>query len=403
MNSKDGPFAVAMLVLLAGLVRVFEAFPHPSVASTALLGIGLGLSIGSRVMAGFGILSAAGGLALVFAVDARREGWYSAGARMLRFSAKLLPALALGYALMGLVWPWAVIDPINPFRAVVYFSHFFEMPWHELFAGQVLEPPDMPRSYVPTLFALKLPELFLLAGFGGGVGALVGAFRSDVPRNRRAVIFTLVLLAILPLAAAVVLRPAMYNGIRHFVFVLPPLAVLGGLAIARLLGKTAPPAQAALAIVLAIGIGSPVFEMIRLHPYEYTHFNHFAGGVRGAHGRYMIDYWGLSFKQASQQLIRQIAGLGYRHPRDRHWKIALCGPNRSPQVELGPDFDLTSDPKGADFAMTLGEFYCRHLDAPLLTTIERDNVEYARVYDIRGRSYDTLLTVVPSFSPPPPF
>ncbi len=31
------------------------------------------------------------------------------------------------------------------------------------------------------------------------------------------------------------MRPAMYNGIRHFMFVLPPLAVLGGLAAAYLL------------------------------------------------------------------------------------------------------------------------------------------------------------------------
>ena len=41
----------------------------------------------------------------------------------------------------------------------------------------------------------------------------------------------------------------------------------------------------------------------------------------------------------------------------------------------------------------LGEFYCAKLDAPVLFEIVRAGVVYARVYDIRGRSIATLLTV----------
>ena len=42
--------------------------------------------------------------------------------------------------------------------------------------------------------------------------------------------------------------------------------------------------------------------------------------------------------------------------------------------------------------MMLGEFYCAKLDAPLIADIVRDGVTYARLYDIRGRSFPTLLT-----------
>jgi hypothetical protein len=42
--------------------------------------------------------------------------------------------------------------------------------------------------------------------------------------------------------------------------------------------------------------------------------------------------------------------------------------------------------------MMLGEFYCAKLDAPIVAEIVRDGVTYARVYDIRGRSFPTLLT-----------
>ena len=43
--------------------------------------------------------------------------------------------------------------------------------------------------------------------------------------------------------------------------------------------------------------------------------------------------------------------------------------------------------------MMLGEFYCAKLDAPVLFEIVRDGVVYARVYDIRGRSITSLLTI----------
>ena len=47
--------------------------------------------------------------------------------------------------------------------------------------------------------------------------------------------------------------------------------------------------------------------MIRLHPYQYTHFNHIAGTVRGADDLFMLDYWGLALKQASDGLREEIA------------------------------------------------------------------------------------------------
>ncbi len=395
MNPKDSPFAVAMAIFLLALVRIFEEYPRVSLASGALVGAGFGLAFGSRIMGAFGAIDALAALALIFAIDSRARGIRSAGARLGRFVLALVPAMVLAYAVMALVWPWSVANPLNPLRAVEYFSRFFEKPWQELFDGRVISVPDMPRSYVPMLFALKLPVILSVLGFGGVAGALVAAFRGNVAANRRAVLLLVALAAQLPLAVTIALRPAMYNGIRHFVFVLPPLAVLGGLAAVSLIEMAARRlrfAPIAAALVLVAGVAVPLVEMVRLHPYEYTDFNGLAGGVAGARDRYMLDYWGLSFKQASQALRARLAERHETKPGDRRWKLAVCGPHRSPQVELGGDFETSWDPTGADFALTLGEFYCAKLDAPLLVEIVRDGVTYARVYDIRGRSFPTLLT-----------
>jgi len=160
-----------------------------------------------------------------------------------------------------------VWSPLNPFRAVEYFSNFFEKPWRELFDGRLILVPDMPRSYVPTLIALILPELMLALGFCGMVGAIIVVARArsapaGIPAavGRRAALFALLLAAALPVLVAVATRPAMYNGIRHFVFLMPPFAVLGGLAaawIARRLPRYGVAAIAATSIVLVAVIIPP--------------------------------------------------------------------------------------------------------------------------------------------------
>src|SRR4029077_8357802 len=119
------------------------------------------------------------------------------------------------------------------------------------------------------------------------------------------------------------------------------------------------------------------------------------GGVRGAEGRYMLDYWGLAFKQASQDLLAKIPALGMRAEGGRRWKIAVCGPHPPASIALGPEFDLTWDPKGADFAMMLGTFYCAKFDAPVLLEVTREDVLFPRVYDIRGRTFPSLFTYPP--------
>ena len=220
--------------------------------------------------------------------------------------------------------------------------------------------------------------------------------RRDVPARKKTVLLMLTLAAMLPIAIAIVKRPALYNGIRHFVFVIPPMTVIAGVAFAWLMNRLREHRrswQPAVLALFAFGLLLPVGEMIRLHPYQYTYFNLVAGTVRGADDRFMLDYWGLAFKQASDALHEQIAENHETPPNGRKWKVAVCGPQRPAQVALGPDFTIGWDSHAADFAMTLGEFYCKGLTAPVMVEIKRDDVVYARVYDIRGRSISSLLSI----------
>ena len=398
INPKDAPFAVAMTILLLGMARGFEEYPRPSSATVVLFGTGLGLTIGTRVMGGIAALHAAAPLMLLLATDFRACGLRTSLLRCGRFLLSLAPGLVIGYLIMGLLWPWSVLAPLNPLRATAYFSHFFEKPWKEMFAGALVPVPEMPWVYLPSLLGLKLPEILIVLALGGlGLAAYRIARPACSPRQR-AVLLLLVSAALVPLALTMVTRPALYNGIRHFIFVLPPLALLAGLAGAWLLQMLSRHGNLALGTGIAIvllGALSPVVEMIRLHPYQYTHFNRLTGGIRAADERYMLDYWGLAFKQAAQELRARLTEHLATPTNGRRWKIAVCGPHRPASVELGPEFETTWDSRGADFALMLGEFYCRELQAPVLVEIEREGVIYARAYDIRGRFVSTLLTIPP--------
>ncbi len=396
INSKDGPFAAVMALALLGIVRAFDEYPRATPATIALCGVGVGLAIGCRVLGGFAVVDVV--LALIFIVVVRslESTLKPALAECGSFLAAFIPGAILAYLVMGMVWPWSVLALLNPIRAAAYFSQDFEKPWRELFDGRLIPITEMPRSYVPTLVALTLPELMLLLGICGIVGALIAAvWNNRGTVGRRAALVSTVLAATLPILLTILVRPYLYNGIRHLLFVVPPFAALGGLAaacIAQRLRQWGTTAIAAGSLAFVAGIASPIVDMARLHPYEYTDFNHIAGGVRGAQPDYMLDYWGLSLTQASRRLLAYVAD-SHQAPANGRWTVAVCGPHPPVSVALGPQFSTTWNPRGADFAMQLGVFYCAKLDAPLLFEIVRDGVVYARVYDIRGHSIASLLAV----------
>jgi Dolichyl-phosphate-mannose-protein mannosyltransferase len=403
MNAKDAPFATAMAVLLLGMLRALDEYPRPSARTVALAGVGLGLAFGSRILAGLAAPAGLAALLLIVLTESTAGGWKSAAQRCGQFLWTMLPALGLGYLIMGLLWPWSIVSPLNPIYALEYFDKFFEKPWKELYAGQLISVPDMPASYLPNLFMRTLPEIMLALGLIGIAGAVVAVLRRGTPLNRRASLLMLLLAALLPVAIAMATRPALYNGLRHFIFVVPPFAVLGGLAFgwlferARTLddGLGGRVALSALGAVFAAGIALPIVDMVRLHPYQYTSFNTLSGGVSKAHDNYMLDYWGLAFKQAADELRARLGAAADHPPSGRPWVVAICGPQSSAREALGAEFETTFDQKKADFALALGTFYCRHLQAPIMATIEREGVVYATVYDFRGAAGERLINTPP--------
>jgi hypothetical protein len=149
---------------------------------------------------------------------------------------------------------------------------------------------------------VTLPELLLfLLGLG------VAVFKSIKHTIDRELVFLLILWLIAPVIAVLLLRPTIYDNLRQFLFILPPLFVFAGIGLDVLFNRFKGKSLFIFLVTLLILPG--VYWNINLHPYQYIYYNTLTGGVRGAFRQYEMDYWATSYREATAYL-NQVAPPG---------------------------------------------------------------------------------------------
>jgi len=107
------------------------------------------------------------------------------------------------------------MEPGNPFQALTYFSHFFEKPWKEMFEGALVSVPDMPWSYLRRCSRYNFPNTARL--LAAGVVALSSRCRIRTSRHVQNHPADADARGDAAAGHRDVKRPALYNGIRHFI------------------------------------------------------------------------------------------------------------------------------------------------------------------------------------------
>jgi hypothetical protein len=315
MNPKDVPLATLFVVAAFYLLRAYSELPTPAGATLRRLAVASGLAAGTRVIGTFLLVywAVAIGVWWLATVAAGRPrprwrtitGWW------------WKPALG-AWLVMVVCWPYAQLDPIrNPVRAFIDVSRF-QWPGGTLFDGWLISGHDLPWFYLPTWFAISLPELYLAAFAAAIVPGIAFLVYEGRGRRWRAIVHAgfLLVAAVGPPALATWRHAVFYDGMRHFLFTLPFLAVLAGCALSagwgelaalRVRRNTWTVIRAALAVVpVTAALASAaltVGDLYALHPYEYVYFNRLvAGGQATASARFETDYWGLSYKEGLEWL-----------------------------------------------------------------------------------------------------
>ena len=108
-----------------------------------------------------------------------------------------------------------------------------------------------------------------------------------------------------PLLYVMIKRPNIYDGIRHFLFILPALALMASIGAAFLVQLFSARLRKLAYLGLAVAALFTTRELVRLHPYQMTYFNILAGGLQRAWKNYETDYWTTSYKEAMEWVNAQ--------------------------------------------------------------------------------------------------
>ena len=340
-NSKDIPFLTLSLLAFYFILQSYDSLPRLPRRLIVKIGVSLGLTLGIRA----GGIFLFGYLALLWACWLTMQ-WLSNRSKSQveevqaaqperpngLSSLKTIAHLSLSFALISLIawvvmlvwWPWAQIKPlVNPFRALAQTAHF-STGLRVFHGGQYVPATDLPASYLPTWFAISMPEFYFISLVAGLFLAYQFARRfAKTPGcfDRIIKIGMLIFGFCFPPTMAILMHSTLYNGLRHFLFVIPILAVLAGISFAALFKPDANRVVKAVAAALVVlSMGSTVFDMVQLHPYQYIYFNRtIAGGLKNAAERYETDYWGMSYREGVEWVIKN-----YRPDAQEQIRVANC-------------------------------------------------------------------------------
>jgi hypothetical protein len=402
-NPKDVPFAVGYIWGLYALAHWLSWLPAPAerllghARRVLVLALILGLAMSVRI-AGAVLIGYLFGFLVLRSLDAVRLERGLERKQALRSLGWLSLLAALGalasWAVMLLFWPWAFARPLQQSaRALEIISNFTAYDSPTLLRGAHISSNRVPWDYLPTYFLVQLPELLSLCLVASVVGLCVQTWRCLRRRLPIAWLWWLVLVATaLPPTYALLRHSTLYNGLRHFLFLIPPISVLGGAGLARLglwLARTRPRWAAVPALGFALFALDQLHALWSLHPYQHVYFNRSSGGAAAAIDRYETEYYGSVYQELHARLLEHVWTERRETYLNQTYSVAGCGSKLffTRNLPLNFQYQAMRDTGGSDFYASYVRDDCLHRfrNRPLILRVERQGATLAEARDLKAR------------------
>lgn len=397
-HTKDVPLAAAMTGASYFLIRASRDLPTPRWRDMFGFGLMTGCALGIKVL-GL-LLPVYAGLIAMLALVAAKPGKRAAVA--MKLLARFAPAMVLAYLIMIAAWPWAAQSPLNPVRGLFQFADFH---YHiqTILDGRVYEMATVPRLYVPIYIAIRTPLLLLAAAALAAALVLLpgGLTPWPIGTRRRETAFVMVM-ALFPVTCQVIGHGPAFTGMRHFLFVLPSIAVLAAIGLELVLSSLmrrhwALAACALMAILLDASWNADL--LYQLHPYEYLYYNPLVGGLSGAAHRYVTDYWVAIMPAAVADLGAYLKQNDDPTTFSDVYNVDVCGDRHSFERELRVQhlttrLRWTDDWDRADFFIAPTHGNCNDLlKGRVIGRIERMGVLIGVVKDRRALTRPAMVQI----------
>ncbi len=238
---------------------------------TAIAGLLLGLVTSIRILG-----PAVGALVALYAFS-----------RPSRLHAVVVPVYAaIGIAVSYATWPYLWAAPVDNFLNVLQNMAAVPETLDVLYAGRILSSESLPIDYLPRLMLLTLTESTLFLATLGGLSLARHRLARAAPATA---LLPILLWFALPLGYVVATSLPIHDAYRHFLFILPPVFILAGLGLDRILAHAR--SSWMRWVIVCVSLAPGAIGIVLLHPYEYTHFNAISGGMAAASRNYETDYW----------------------------------------------------------------------------------------------------------------
>ncbi len=276
-------------------------------------------------------------------------------------------------------WPYLWDAPVKSFIKSLSLMSQFPLSLPILFNGAYFNPSGLPYSYVPVLMSIQFTEPIVVL-FWMGVLISFRHFRVKPLQNELLVLF--LLWFVLPITYFILSLSPLYDNFRQLLFIVPPIFLMVGLTLEKLLDRIKSIAIYSAVAVLLLLPG--VYSMVNLHPYEYAYYNSFAGGTRGAFRKFEMDYWMTSFHELAKDLNQSAP---------ENSKVVIFGRVNTITPYLRSDL-IAEDIQGNTFELNGGYDYAvlssrweqdtHYSEAPVLAIVERDGAIFSVLKYVQG-------------------
>lgn len=289
-NLKDTPL---MAFFMLSLLLAHRALREERAWRWALAGAAAGLTYAIKLHALF----------IPIILVLWQLGSRAGRARWKKTLAGLLVAGASAFLAILAAWPYYRHAPAARFVETLRTFGNHEYNEYVFYLGRHFRAHEVPWHFPFVMLGVNTPLVTVFL-FLAGLVLAVAAWRRRSPDADG--LRLLVLWFFVPILVQILSGAIKLDGVRHYLLVLPAMALLAGWAacdIGRRLGA-AWGGRPRLARGWALLVGVALLDVLRtdvsLHPYQVVFFNALAGGPAKARERFELDYWGVSFKQAAE-------------------------------------------------------------------------------------------------------
>lgn len=267
-----------------------------------------------------------------------------------------------------------------------------------MFMGHEISGDSVPWYYVPVSMLITIPPAIVIT-FMVGVGAMLWDLKrvgmSCLLRRDYRESSIMLLLIVLPIAAAVYKHSTLYNGWRHFTFVYTPFLLVSMFGVRSIIGALRerskrtflflPIGPAVCLICLALLQLGTVRWMVMSHPFHIAYFNPLTVPIFGGRGNFERDYmrstnlWALKriMKEKRRGKVSVSVSDGWRSSIDSNAQM-LPSSERASLVSVESPFK--ADYIIHNYRQASRRFSARARELAMVDTLAPDGIDISTIF-----------------------